>query len=366
MSMLVSSKSEITTPLDGTGDALEAGANFAERGRKSSREELRGSGRTRLILLLKIALAAGLLIWLVQGGKLDFGRLLTVPLSPELGVLIGMLLGSLALPAVRWWWLLRIQGLRESFGRVVLLTWIGYFTALLLPGAAGGDVAKGYLIVRRRKQARARALSTVLADRLLGVYSLLILGSFAIGWVWARGEMSPLVLAMAGGTLSLLLGLTLGSALLGWGSVRGLLLQALPPSWREAWDESIALYLRNKVGLAGCFLLSVASNAMVVASFILAGGVLDRGVPLGGTFLAGPLVVLANCLPLSPGGIGVAEAAADGLFGAFNVPSGAELMVLVRVCTAALALPGVFGFLRPAFNSASSTASPAPAEGTPL
>jgi glycosyltransferase 2 family protein len=308
-----------------------------------SPSEPRSLWRSRLLLAFKVALAAGLLVWLARSGKLDFGRLLSIPLSGDLALLVGLLFGSLALPACRWWWLLRIQGLREPFGRVLLLTWAGYFTALVLPGAAGGDLAKGYLILRRRAQGRARALSTVLMDRLLGVYSLLFLGSLAIAWACGRGIASPLILAMAGGTLSLLLGLTAGAALLAYRPTRALLLRILPRAWCTAWDDSLDLYVRNKPGLAGCFLLSIAGNAMVVASFAVAGSVLGRAVPLGGAFLAGPLVILANCLPLSPGGIGVAEAAADGLFAGLAVQGGAELMILVRVCLAGLALPGVFG-----------------------
>jgi uncharacterized membrane protein YbhN (UPF0104 family) len=56
--------------------------------------------------------------------------------------------------------------------------------------------------------------------------------------------------------------------------------------------------------------------------------------------LAGPLVIVANCLPIAPGGVGVAEAASSQLFGVFGVTAGAEVMVALRLILAVLSLPG--------------------------
>ncbi|MNC96004.1 hypothetical protein D3C83_132610 [compost metagenome] len=53
--------------------------------------------------------------------------------------------------------------------------------------------------------------------------------------------------------------------------------------------------------------------------------------------------MLANCLPISPGGIGVAEAASEGLFAVFAVTVGAEMMLLVRLVTVVVSIPGCFG-----------------------
>jgi hypothetical protein len=67
-------------------------------------------------------------------------------------------------------------------------------------------------------------------------------------------------------------------------------------------------------------------------------------------FLVGPFVALANCLPLSPGGIGVAEATSDTLFGSFSVSAGAEMMLLVRTACLIFALPGILGVFQPTLN----------------
>jgi uncharacterized membrane protein YbhN (UPF0104 family) len=152
--------------------------------------------------------------------------------------------------------------------------------------------------------------------------------------------MPPLVGAMAGGTLLILVCATAGALALGVRPTRRLLLAVMPATWRRAWDQSFELYGQGKMAVGGGLLLSLASNGMTLASFAAAGSVLGEAVAPGAALLAGTLVVLANCLPISPGGIGVAEAAAEALFAAFGVRGGAEMMVLVRLSLALLALPG--------------------------
>src|SRR5438105_3399441 len=129
-----------------------------------------------LIWGAKATVAIGLLTWLILSGRLDFMRLVQIGPSWSMAGLVALSFGSMFLPAWRWQLLLKAQGIHEPFGRILRLTWVGYFAALVLPGAAGGDVAKSYFLLRLRPEERVRAVSTVLADRLLGVYSLLMRG----------------------------------------------------------------------------------------------------------------------------------------------------------------------------------------------
>ncbi len=294
------------------------------------------------ISTVKVAVAAGLLAWLVLSGRLDFTRLLHAAPTWSMAGVAALTLTSMALPAWRWHMLLKAQGLNEPFWRVLRLTWVGYFTALVLPGAAGGDLAKGYFMLRLQPEARVRALSTVLVDRLLGVYSLLLLATLAIGWMFWQGTLPPLVGTIAGTTLSLFLGTTAAAAALWLRPSRRLLLAVFPRTWKQAFAETMDLYQARLRCLFACLLLSVLSNTLAVLSLAGAAECVGSQAPFEAVFLAGPLVVLSNCLPLSPGGIGVAEAASEGLFGAFGVSGGAEMMLLVRITIALLSVPGCF------------------------
>jgi len=305
---------------------------------------------------LKLAAAAGLVFWLVQRGKLPMASLGQVRwLSPEMTLFVLLILLAQALPALRWWLLLRIQKVRESMSRVLALTWAGYFASLLLPGAISGDVAKSWLILRRNSRTRARAFSTVLADRAIGLYSLLFLGGVSIAWLASQGETSLAVRSMAGLAMGLFLLGTLAGIMIFWAPTRSLLLRLLPRAWRSAWQESFAFYYADPLGLVCCFAVSLAANTCYVLCFSVAGSLLGQAVTWNASFLAGPLVALSNFLPLTPGGLGVGETAADQLFGGFGIAGGAALMVLVRGQLLLLSLPGAFTLMssrKPAAHSA--------------
>jgi uncharacterized membrane protein YbhN (UPF0104 family) len=91
-------------------------------------------------------------------------------------------------------------------------------------------------------------------------------------------------------------------------------------------------------------------------SFAVAASMLGERVLWSAAFVAGPLVVLGNCLPITPGGVGTAEAVSSELFACFGSAQGAEMMILVRISSAILTLPGVAAFLRlPATSEHSSS-----------
>ena len=56
--------------------------------------------------------------------------------------------------------------------------------------------------------------------------------------------------------------------------------------------------------------------------------------------LAVPLVIIAMSLPISPGGLGVGEAAASQLFAEFGLANGALVVLVVRLGVVVISLPG--------------------------
>ena len=238
-----------------------------------------------------------------------------------------------------------MQKLKEPLWDVTALTWLGYFTALVLPGAASADLARSYLMVRRQPAARARAFSTILVDRFVGLYSLVVVGGFAAMAVLRTGQTNPVVRSMTGAVLLLFVGMTVMAAAPLSRTCRRYLLRVLPAKWREAWDESFDLYRADKTGLLVCCMLAVASSSLTFASFSIAASLLGEALTWQSSFLAGPLIVLANCLPVTPGGIGLGETAASELFAGLGSLHGAEAMVLLRLSGMLLSLPGALTIL---------------------
>jgi glycosyltransferase 2 family protein len=327
--------------------------------------EVAARRRKRLVLTGKIALAASIVGWLCTG-RLDLRQLASVPLSFDLALLIAILFVSMLLPALRWWWLLRIQQVDASLWQATKLTWVGYATALILPGAVGGDLAKSYLIVRAQPTARARSWSTVLVDRLIGLYSLILLGCLSAGWLLAEDPAPGFVHVLAYLSVSLLVGSSLGLALVLLGPWRRMLARYVPLPWMAALRESYDLYRGSKRALAGCLAISLVSSTLTAASLAAADRVLGGDVSWSSSLLVGPLVVLANSVPITPGGIGVAETTASELFNQFGSANGAEMMLAIRLVMAAMSLPALlilFGRQRNRISSSpqlQSSVAPSP------
>ena len=67
--------------------------------------------------------------------------------------------------------------------------------------------------------------------------------------------------------------------------------------------------------------------------------------PMVSTVLAVPLIVVANSLPISPGGLGVGEAVGSQLFAEFGLPNGALIVLIVRLGVACFSIPGALTLL---------------------
>ena len=88
-------------------------------------------------------------------------------------------LGGLSLTFVRWFFLVRAQDipfkLRDSFR----LGFIGYFSNFLSLGVVGGDAIKAVFISRERPEKKPEAVSSIVLDRVMGLYALTIVCAIA-------------------------------------------------------------------------------------------------------------------------------------------------------------------------------------------
>jgi uncharacterized membrane protein YbhN (UPF0104 family) len=79
--------------------------------------------------------------------------------------------------------------------------------------------------------------------------------------------------------------------------------------------------------------------------FIVGANVLLPPVPVLITCLLGFTGMLANAVPITPGGLGVGEAAFEGLFALVGVAGGATLLFLWRVGVVPVAVLGAILYL---------------------
>lgn len=186
--------------------------SFAAQSRTTAAENVSGSRRARLLLIVKLvvtALLCGLIVWHANWSRI------WQSLEDADGFLVAVVFVCTVLcvtiSTYKWQLLLRIHGARFNFGRLHRLYFTAMFFNNFLPTSIGGD---GYRIYRTLKNQRSKTVAflAVFMERLSGILSLLIIGFVAavIGHSLQANTLSHMavlvgVTGIAGGTPILLL-----------------------------------------------------------------------------------------------------------------------------------------------------------------
>jgi uncharacterized membrane protein YbhN (UPF0104 family) len=311
------------------------------------------SARRVSLMLLRLAIGAGLLAYLAKSGVIDVRALSKLFTSWRITLTaVTLLLVDSALMSVRLSWLFRPQGLNLRFGTSLKLALVGFFFSTFLPGAAGGDLSKLFYTTRGNDGRRIEIMTVVLLDRAIGLFSLLLL---------------PLIFApMFTHTLRsefALRGLLLTLGLLAFGVAAGFLLclfsdpfiNCLPSGARSRLATNtvirqlrgtIAKYRKNLGILCGAVGLSLLANLLLVFVTMLGAAALERFSWTPRMFLVIPIGHIVNSLPLTPGGLGVGETAFSALFNLLGLRGGAEALLCTRIWMAMIGLVGFAFYLQ--------------------
>ena len=95
-------------------------------------------------------------------------------------VAFGLFDGVLLMASLRWRLLLKAHGIDYSLHDTFALTLIGLFFSQVMIGTTGGDMVKAYVVAREQKEQRSAAVISVLFDRALGLFVLLMVALVAI------------------------------------------------------------------------------------------------------------------------------------------------------------------------------------------
>jgi uncharacterized protein (TIRG00374 family) len=302
--------------------------------------------RRTAIALARTAFGVGLIVWLVQSGAIDWASLAHLAGAWELA-LAALALCVLVVVLVSWRLrlLLLAQGFDLPLSTAVRLSMIGAFFSSLLPGSHGGDLARMLLAAGPHPGHRAEIATTVLLDRALGAFSLIALPILAFGVVAA----SPGPSARATGPLvAYAVAAVLVAAVVVAGAlsatVQRATLRALGPLRLDAHAARVFRTLHAFRGaggtVAGALLLSLGIQALAVVTFMVLMEATGGRPVSAGVALVVPFGMLANALPVTPGGLGVGELAFEVLFRSVGASGGAETILAWRIVTTGIDLVG--------------------------
>jgi len=265
--------------------------------------------------LLKIAFAGGLISWMVSQGHLNFSHVGALLSPTTLVVALALVCTSFCINSYRWLLLLRAQSINISYLYAIKLTFIGSFFNFFMPGGVGGDVMKGYYLIREFPQKRASGAISIILDRILGLYNMVLIGLIALlinrEFVFQTTELKTLFFSV----LLVFVGFSIVMALSFSRRVNRLVgpaLEGLPlgKQMRKIYDAFHAFRNHIRTLVAG-LLLSSGSLFFSMAMFWWASRFIDGGTQLDVSKLLFivPLGMIATALPISPAGIGVGQAA---------------------------------------------------------
>jgi len=268
--------------------------------------------------LIRIGAGFALLALLYYWHVIDLGTLDILVARPDiLALALAASLANIPLEALRWHILLRAQGIDLRLWRTIRVLATSVFFANFLPGAAGGDLIRGVYVYRAAPGRRAAAMLSILIDRLIGLVAFVLLGLAAmLTRPIGRGPLELLVLGLSALFIVLLV------LLFFYGHVMAQRLQHLlhGRSARLAQivdDTGAALrqYARDWRGTGLAMLLSVVIVGCAVGPIVLIAEAMPFASPnfvspsAADYGIAGLYALIANSLPVTPGGLGIGEGA---------------------------------------------------------
>ena len=298
----------------------------------------------RIVLTLALTgLALGYLVW-----KVDLGKTIDTLLDASpwwFALAVAIMIGTALPMALRWQWLMRAQGMHDTFGWLTRAYLVSYTASQVLPTSIGGDAMRVYETARRHPGRTADITAIILLERGLGGAGTVLLGG--IGFLLAIGEYDINAYLWLEGAF--VLGTLVLMFLFFARSARPLLNRGRPLLRRFRLERPLRAFyegvhhFRGHAGLlVGVFVFTTAIQAVRVLSIWAASKAV--GIELGPRiyYVMGPLFFLVLLVPFTLNGIAVREAFFVSFLGSVGVAADQAFAAgfLFFLVTTALALPG--------------------------
>jgi len=311
-----------------------------------------------LKLAAKFGFAIGVLWYMVATGKLDL-EVVKKGFAHTQFILssVGLVMLAIVLSLFRWRLLLEGQGISLTSFQLVRYGMIGAFFNTTMPGAVSGDLIKAwYLIADRKGQKKTPVLTSILLDRVIGVFGLVMVSASPIllfgSSVWAVPQLRTIaipVLGLFAGVVVFFSYIMLSV----WGPLaylrkrmEGLNENRFGRVFLQAYDAWTS-YRSRPWTLVLALLLSIVNHlCMVLVIFMASRAIGDEPLSMFHYFLLVPIGLLTTAVPVAPAGLGVGHAAFDALFNLVGSPHGPEMFTMLVTVQILLNLTGIFFYLR--------------------
>ena len=296
----------------------------------------------------RVAVAVLAIGWVLHGQ--DWRELGKVFQRMNLGFFalsLGVYAAAQLVIAVRWWLLLRAQTIRIALLPTFRLHFVGLFYNNVMPSSVGGDLLKGWYVMKHTDRRLEGALSVVV-DRLVGLAGMVLMALVAyVGFLRGRtiaagpGE-------EAGGGLSLTrfrepllwtLAVVAVVAVVLWAHPRsrakirylwGRIAERLVALLQRAWT-AVVVYCSKPGTMLMALALTLLGQCVVITAFWLLGRNLGVAAEAKYYFVIFPITWVVAAIPISIAGVGILEAGMVTLFVSLTATT-AESALALALC----------------------------------
>lgn len=237
---------------------------------------------------------------------------------------------TLLLGVLRWQRLLQTQDIRLPLARTLEISLVAHFFNSFLLGSTGGDLFKAYYAARETKHQKTEAVTTVFADRIIGLFSMLLFAALMLLLNIGSWLDNPTLVSFGGLIAALFVGSAVFCFLAFFGGVskrfpqiREFLKRLPKADVLERSLNSCRRFGESPKDLIIALLYSMALNAFCVFQVYAVAQGLSITIDLQALMFIVPSIICLSAIPITPSGLGVRENLFVLLLATplFNVPS---------------------------------------------
>jgi glycosyltransferase 2 family protein len=227
-------------------------------------------------------------------------------------VLMGIIL---FLGVIRWQSILKVHGLGLPLSRTTEISLVAHFFNSFLLGSVGGDLLKAYYVARETHHKKTEAVITVAVDRIIGLFSMLLLACVMMLLnLDLLAALDPKLKLVVWIILAMTAGCAVFIFLSFWGGVsKGIpgareWLRRLPKG--EMLERSIEAFRefgRDKTFFLRVLPISMLANLVCILHFLVLIWGFHLSAPARAVGAVVPIVTCISTLPITPSGLGVRE-----------------------------------------------------------
>ncbi|MFO0924373.1 MAG: lysylphosphatidylglycerol synthase transmembrane domain-containing protein [Pirellulales bacterium] len=274
----------------------------------------------RIVAIIKLAILAAILFWLFKSFPSEHWK--TLAEQPKnwgwLGFALSAVMAANLISFLRWRLLVRALDVPFTVVDAIRLGFLGCLFNLVSAGSVGGDLFKAIAAARKAEKKRPEVVGSVIVDRAVGLLGLVMVAAFSLQFLATESLSEKMEWIRQGAWALSAVGIVGLGVIVFFG-------KWLPLSWLSKMPfVGHAFYRMAHAGLIFygrgklvCVMLAISlavHSCLTLSTYWVSTSLYAESPSLREHFLVIPPAMAAGALPLTPGGLGVQEAAIQKLF----------------------------------------------------